>query len=86
MTIPPLLAVGGLLTGAVFPGLTRLGSQDLRRAAGVAFSADQAGAAAAALVVGILMIPWAGMTATSVGLGLLQLAAVPLVIATLRRS
>jgi hypothetical protein len=32
------------------------------------------------------MIPWAGMTATSVGLGLLQLAAVPLVIATLRRS
>jgi hypothetical protein len=86
VTIPPLLAAGGLLTGAAFPGLTRLGPQSQRRAAGVAFSADQAGAAAAALVIGILMIPWAGMTATSLGLGLLQLAAVPLVLAALRRS
>ncbi len=84
--IPPLLAIGGLLTGAVFPGLTRMGSPDPRRAAGVAFSADQAGAAAAALAVGILMIPWVGMTATALGLGLLQLAAVPVVMAALRRS
>jgi len=50
--IPPLLAVGGLLTGAAFPGLTRLGPPNPRRAAGVAFSADQAGAAAAALLLG----------------------------------
>ncbi len=85
-TIPPLLAVAGLLTGAVFPGLTRLGVPDIRRAAGVAFSADQAGAAAAALAVGIIMIPWVGMTVTSLGLAMLQLAAVPLVLATLRRS
>ncbi len=86
LTIPPLLAAGGLLTGAAFPGLTRLGPQDQRRAAGVAFSADQAGASAAALVIGILMVPWAGMTATSLGLGVLQLAAVPLVLAALRRG
>ncbi len=86
LTIPPLLAAGGLLTGAAFPGLTRLGPPDTRRAAGVAFSADQAGAAAAALVIGILMVPWAGMTATALGLGLLQSAAVPLVFAALRRG
>jgi spermidine synthase len=86
VAIPSLLAVGGLLTGAAFPGLTRLGSPDPRRAAGVAFSADQVGAAAAALAVGILMIPWVGTTVTALGLAALQLAAVPLVIANLRRS
>jgi spermidine synthase len=83
--VPPLLATAGALTGAVFPGLTRLGARDTRRAAGAAFSADQAGAAAAALVVGILMVPWVGMTLTSLGLATVELAAVPLVLSSLRR-
>jgi hypothetical protein len=43
----------------------------------VAFAADEAGAAVAALVVGIVALPWAGMTATAIGLALLGLAAVP---------
>ena len=86
LTIPPLLAAGGLLTGAAFPGLTRLGPQDPRRAAGVAFSADQAGAAAAALVIGVFVIPWIGFTATACGLAALQLAAVPSVLLAIRRS
>lgn len=84
--VPPLLAIGGALTGAAFPGLTRLGSPDTRRAAGMAFSADQAGAAAAALAVGILMIPWVGMSYTALGLAAIQLAAVPLVMVALRRN
>ncbi len=85
VTVPTLLAGGGFLTGAAFPGLTRLVSRDTRRAAGVAFAADEAGAAAAALVLGILVIPWAGLTATAWGLAIIQLAAVPAVLTSLRR-
>ena len=78
LTIPVLLAAGGALTGAAFAGVAELaGRGDTRRGAGLAFAADEAGAAVAALVVGILALPWAGMTATAVGLGLLGLAALP---------
>ncbi|PWB69542.1 MAG: hypothetical protein C3F15_14880, partial [Holophagae bacterium] len=78
LTVPVLLAAGGFLTGAAFAGVAELaGRGDTRRGAGVAFAADEAGAAVAALVVGIVAMPWAGMTATAAGLGLLGLAAVP---------
>jgi spermidine synthase len=78
LTVPVLLAAGGTLTGAAFAGVAELaGRGDTRRGAGVAFAADEAGAAIAALVVGILALPWAGMTATAVGLALLGLAALP---------
>jgi spermidine synthase len=78
LTVPILLAAGGALTGAAFAGVADLaGRGDTRRGAGVAFAADEAGAAIAALVVGIVALPWAGMTATAVGLALLGLAALP---------
>ncbi|HQL29972.1 MAG TPA: hypothetical protein PLM67_07145 [Thermoanaerobaculales bacterium] len=78
LTVPVLLAAGGALTGAAFAGVAELaGRGETRRGAGLAFAADEAGAAAAALVVGILALPWAGMTATALGLILLGLAAVP---------
>jgi spermidine synthase len=78
LTVPLLLAVGGALTGAAFAAVAGLaGRGDTRRGAGVAFAADESGAAIAALVVGILALPWAGMTATAVGLALLGLAALP---------
>ena len=78
LTIPILLAAGGTLTGAAFAGVAELaGRGDTRRGAGVAFAADEAGAAVAALAVGILALPWAGMTATAIGLALLGAAALP---------
>ena len=83
--VPFLLAMGGLLTGAAFPGLAELaGGSDARSGAGIAFAADEVGAAAAALAIGVLVLPWAGMTATAIGLGVLQLAVIPVVIVALR--
>jgi hypothetical protein len=61
------------------------GRSRTRHGAGVAFAADEAGAAFAALIVGILSIPWAGMAATAVGLAILELAALPAVVVALRR-
>ena len=83
--VPVLLAAGGGLTGAAFPGLAALSGRDTRRSTGIAFAADEMGAAAGALVVGIVAIPWAGLTATAVGLAFLSLAAVPAVVVSLRR-
>ena len=86
LAVPVLLVAGGLLTGIAFPGMAELtAGARTRRGAGIAFAADEAGAAGAALVVGILAIPWAGLAATAAGLALLQLAAVPAVILALRR-
>ena len=75
--VPMLLLAGGGLTGMAFPGLTTLSGLASRRSAGIAFAADEAGAAAGALVVGIIAIPWAGLTATAIGLAALGLAAIP---------
>jgi spermidine synthase len=84
--VPLLLVLGGVLTGAAFPALSELaGRGGVRRGAGIAFAADEAGAAAAALVVGILALPWAGLVATATGLAILELAALPAVILALRR-
>jgi len=79
-TVPFMLIAGGALTGAAFPALTALRGSGIRRSAGIAFAADEMGAAAAALVVGIIAIPWAGLTATALGLAIIELAAIPAVI------
>jgi spermidine synthase len=77
-TVPFLMAAGGVLTGAIFPGLGLMAGVDSpRRGAGLAFSADEIGAATAALIVGTASIPWVGTTSSAIGLALLGLAAVP---------
>ena len=83
--VPALLIAGGLLTGLAFPGMADLAAPDPRRGSGLAFAADEAGAAVAALLIGILAIPWAGLTATAAGIAVLQLAAIPAVVVWLRR-
>jgi hypothetical protein len=83
--VPALLIAGGLLTGLAFPGMADLAGPDPRRGSGLAFAADEAGAAVAALLIGILAIPWAGLTATAAGIAVLQLAAIPAVVVALRR-
>jgi len=85
VAVPMLLLAGGGLTGMAFPGMTALSGQASRRSAGIAFAADEAGAAAGALVVGIIAIPWSGLTATAIGLAFLSLAAIPSVVVSLRR-
>jgi spermidine synthase len=78
LAVPLLLACGGIVTGAGFAGVVRLCSRgDPRRGAGIAFAADEVGAGVAALVVGLLALPWAGLTATSLGVALLGAAAIP---------
>jgi predicted membrane-bound spermidine synthase len=84
--VPVLLASAGTLTGAAFPGLTELASGETRRGAGIAFAADEIGAAAAAMVVGIVAIPWAGLMNTALAVGALVLAAVPAAVVHTRRK
>jgi len=72
-TIVPLLLLAGVLTGAAFPAVASLaGRGETRRGAGRGFAADEAGAGFAALTVGLLVLPWAGMTAVGLGIALLQ--------------
>jgi spermidine synthase len=72
-TIVPLLLLAGLLTGAAFPAVASLaGSGRTRRGAGRGFAADEAGAGLAALTVGLLVLPWAGMSAVGLGIAVLQ--------------
>jgi hypothetical protein len=82
--VPMFLASGGAMTGAAFPGLTTLYRLDVRRGTGIAFAADELGAALGAVAVGIFAIPWAGLTATALGLAILELAAIPAVLASRR--
>jgi len=84
--VPLMLGIGGALTGAAFPALTALSGGSARHSAGIVFAADELGAAAGALVVGIFAMTWAGLTATAWGLAALQLAAIPSVLMTLRRG
>ncbi len=83
--VPLLLIVGGLLTGLAFPGMAQLAGRGPRQGAGIAFAADEAGAAVAALLIGILAIPWAGLAATAAGIAVLQVAAIPVVVVALRK-
>ncbi len=87
--VVPLLVVGGALTGAAFPTVSRLaGGGALRRGAGRGFAADEVGAAAAALLVGLVVLPWAGLAAGALGIATLQVAAAAalLLAASRRRS
>ncbi len=86
VVVPVLLAAAGLLTGLAFPGLASLGGHPARRGTGIAFAADEAGAAAAALVIGIFILPWVGVAAAAGGLAVLELAALPAVAAVLRTA
>jgi hypothetical protein len=65
--------LAGLLTGAAFPAVALLaGRGQTRRGAGTGFAADEAGAGLAALAVGLLVLPWAGMAAVGLGIAFLQ--------------
>lgn len=84
LLVPALLVIGGLLTGAAFGPLGRpVGGETTRNSAGLAFCADELGAAAAALTIGTVAIPWVGMTAVAAALAVLGAAAIP---AALRSS
>ncbi len=86
-TVVPLLLVGGALTGGAFPSVSLLaGGGAPRRGAGRGFAADEAGAAAAALLVGLVVLPWAGLAAGAFGIAALQVAgAAAILLAALRR-
>ncbi len=76
-----LLLVGGGLTGAAFPGIARLaGGDSPRLGGGRGFAADETGAALAALVVGLVAIPWAGFVNTVGTVAALDLALAALLI------
>ncbi|NIA11274.1 MAG: hypothetical protein GWP10_16510 [Nitrospiraceae bacterium] len=79
--VPALLAAGGAIAGAIFPGAARfLGGAHVQRASGRGFSADELGAAAGALLAGTLL-PVAGNVWLAVLLaGILAAAAVTVVI------
>ncbi len=72
----PMLLGAGIVTGAAFPLVAALaaGVPAVKRA-GRSFGADEAGGAAAAVVVGLVAVPWVGMTLTALGLAGLGLAA-----------
>jgi predicted membrane-bound spermidine synthase len=73
--VVPLLVAAGFLTGAAFPDVAARCSREARAGAGKGFAADAAGAAASALAVGLIALPWAGMAATALALGAVLAAA-----------
>lgn len=75
LTVVPLLVAAGALTGAAFPEVAARCSRETRAGAGRGFAADAAGAAFAALAVGLISLPWAGMIATALALGAVLAAA-----------
>lgn len=75
--IPLLLAAGGLVTGGAFAGTAAMaGAGDDRKGIGRAFSADEAGAALAALIVGVIGLPLVGTSTLATACALVCLAAV----------
>ena len=80
--IVALLFVGGALTGSAFPGVAQLcGTGEVRQGAGRGFAADEIGAAMAALVVGLVVMPWVGMAACAGALAVVEgVAATALVV------
>ena len=86
-TCVPLLVVAGILTGAAFPGVALLaGAGERRSGAGRGFAADEAGAALAALLVGLVALPVAGMRATAFGLAVVGAAAAVAAAIAVRRG
>lgn len=75
--IPLLLAAGGLITGGAFAGTASMaGAGEDREGIGRAFSADEAGAALAALVIGVIGLPLLGTSTLATTSALVCLAAV----------
>lgn len=75
--IPLFLATGGLVTGGAFAGTAATaGAGDDRKGIGRAFSADEAGAALAALIVGVVGLPLVGTSTLATACALACLAAV----------
>ncbi|MFI5165356.1 MAG: hypothetical protein ACHQQS_01915 [Thermoanaerobaculales bacterium] len=73
--IVPMLVLAGFLTGASFPSVATLaGTARGRHGIGRGFAADEAGAAGAALLVGLLILPWAGMLFAALAIAGVQLA------------
>ena len=71
-----LLLLAGAATGAVFPvaaGALLAGGRSASRAAGGVEAADHAGAAVAALVTSVLLVPVLGIAGTCAALAVLQL-------------
>ncbi|MEN8163692.1 MAG: hypothetical protein ABFS37_06160, partial [Acidobacteriota bacterium] len=77
VVIPLLLACGGLVTGAAFAGTALLakGPKD-EIGIGRAFAADEAGAALAALIVGVIGLPLLGTRTMATAAAMISLAAV----------
>lgn len=74
-SVVPLLLAAGAITGMAFPPAARLAARrQPARAAGRGFGADEAGAALGALCIGLVALPWAGMSATGAGLALMAAA------------
>jgi len=88
LVIPVLLGLGGGLTGAAFPGAAALaGLGSPRAGSGRGFAADEAGAGLAAITVGLIALPWTGLTATANGIAALDIAtAAACLVAAWRRS
>jgi spermidine synthase len=87
VAVVALLLAGGALTGAAFPSVARLaGPSTPRRGAGRGFAADEAGAAAAALLVGLVVLPWAGLASGALGLAALGGAAAAALLLVARRA
>ncbi|MCK5379020.1 MAG: hypothetical protein KAJ78_06430 [Acidobacteria bacterium] len=77
VVIPLLLATGGLVTGAAFAGTAVLASRPTDQLGiGRAFSADEAGAAIAALIVGVIGLPLLGTSIVATASAVICLAAV----------
>jgi len=77
IVIPLLLACGGLVTGAAFAGTAVLaGEHNDRPGIGRAFAADEAGAALAALIVGVIGLPLLGTPIVATASAIICLAAV----------
>ncbi len=75
LAIVPMLALAGGLTGSAFPAVASLAGAGVRKGAGRGFAADEIGAGAAALLVGIILLPWAGMAAACLGIAALEAGA-----------
>ncbi len=83
----PLLVLGGALTGAAFPAVAALtGGATPGRGVGRGFAADEAGAGVAALVLGLLVVPWAGMAVAGAAIAVLEAGTAAALLAAARRS
>ncbi len=75
LAVPGLLLAGGVLTGAAFPLVSSRFSATVRQGAGRTYAGEEAGAAAAAVVIGIAVLPWAGIQPAALALAAIAVGA-----------